>query len=132
MIDIDAHQTSNTVELTIDGNITTEEFDGFIAKLDAVIKQHGKVRILEHIVKLGTIPPSRVIQDISFVVRHRKDFERVAVVGDQAWLGLVATLAKPFVAGDLKRFKSEQIDEARAWLEADAEGETAEKAEKAA
>jgi hypothetical protein len=104
------------LELTIDGGISGPEFDELIARLEAAIARHGKIRVLELVRSLGGIPPSKWWDDLKFGYRHMRDIERAAIVAEQRWLEIFANLVNPFFSADLKYFKPAEIEKARAWL----------------
>jgi hypothetical protein len=54
--------------------------------------------------------------DASFGIRHRRDFGRVAVVGDQMWLQAAISLFKPFFPCDVRLFSLGEIEAAKDWI----------------
>lgn len=120
MLELRDDPATNIVELTVDGSIDEAEFDEVIERIEAKIRAHGEVRVLEHVRSVGSFPPSRMWQDIKFAVRNRRNFSHAAVVGDQLWLGPMTRFARLFFDGDLRHFSGRQIEEARAWLRRDA------------
>ncbi|HET9117508.1 MAG TPA: STAS/SEC14 domain-containing protein [Pseudonocardiaceae bacterium] len=49
-------------------------------------------------------------------LRHRRDFEKVAIVGAPTWEEWCVKLANVLIAGELKTFKREQLSKAWTWL----------------
>jgi hypothetical protein len=45
-----------------------------------------------------------------------KNIERVAAVGDKAWMDRVTKMANPLFAAEMRFFLADQVEEARAWL----------------
>ena len=43
-------------------------------------------------------------------------FERMAIVGDAAWMGLYAKIVDPITKPDIKHFTLDQRDETIAWI----------------
>ena len=107
---------TNIVEFTIDGAISAAEFDDVIARFEASIARHGKIRVLEHVRSLGGVPPSKWCQDVKFGFKHMRDITRAAVVAETKWIEIFANLVNPFLAAEVRYFKSAEIDRARAWL----------------
>ncbi len=107
---------TNIVEFTIDGAISAVEFDEVIARFEASIARHGKIRVLEHVRSLGGVPASKWWQDVKFGFKHMRDITRAAVVAEAKWIEIFANLVNPFLAGEVRYFKSAEIDKARAWL----------------
>ena len=50
--------------------------------------------------------------------RHRKDFEKIAVVGAPRWEDWCIKLAGLLMKGELRAFPREQLAQAKAWLQA--------------
>jgi hypothetical protein len=113
----------------IDGKVGKAEFDEIAGRLEAHIRAHGKVRLLEEIRGFGGIELAAFWDDLKFSLRHLNDFSRCAVVGDQAWFfsrcavvgdqawfAWVAKAVNPFLACEIRCFERARMAEARAWL----------------
>lgn len=107
---------TNVLELTIDGGVSGPEFDELIARLEAAITRHGKIRVLELVRSLGGIPPSKWWDDVKFGYQHMRDIERAAIVADPKWIEIFANLINPFFSAEVRYFKTADIDKARMWL----------------
>lgn len=116
MISIQEVPGTNGLELVLDGPVSAQEFDEIVARLEAAIATHGKIRVLEVIKELGGVPLSKWWDDLKFGYRHMRDIERAAIVAEQRWLEMFANLVNPFFSADLRYFKPAEIDKARAWL----------------
>ena len=57
-------------------------------------------------------------QDFKFGLRHVRDFERLAVVGDQRWLEWCTKAFSPMTKTELKYFQPNQLAEAWQWVRA--------------
>jgi hypothetical protein len=118
MISMQEFPRTNVFELVLDGPVSAAEFDAIIARLEAAIATHGKIRVLEVVKELGGVPPSKWWDDLKFGYRHMRDIERAAIVAEQRWLEVFANLVNPFFSAELKYFKPAEIERARAWLAA--------------
>jgi hypothetical protein len=107
---------TNIVEFTIDGAISAAEFDDVIARFEASIARHGKIRVLEYVRSLGGVPPSKWWEDVKFGFKHMRDINRAAVVAQEKWIEVFANLVNPFLAAEVRYFKPAEIEKARAWL----------------
>ena len=56
-------------------------------------------------------------EDIKFDVKHFKDIERLAMVGDKKWEAGMAAFCKPFTTAKVRYFDESEIDAARTWIE---------------
>ncbi len=116
MIELHEVPGTNVLELSIDGRIGAAEFDDLIARMEAAITRHGKIRVLELVRSLGGIPPSKWWEDVKFGFKHMRDIERAAIVADPKWIEVFANLMNPFFSAEVRYFKTNKIDEARQWL----------------
>lgn len=107
---------TDIVEFVIDGAISATEFDEVIARFEASIERHGKIRVLEQVRSLGGVPPSKWWEDVKFGFKHMRDITRAAVVAQEKWIEVFANLVNPFLSAEVRYFKPTDIDKARAWL----------------
>jgi stage II sporulation SpoAA-like protein len=124
MIEFREISNTNIVEFTIDSSISGAEFDELVAKIEAAIRQHGTLRILEHIRSFGGMPVAKVWDDIKFGFKNMKNFSHAAVVADQKWIELFTRAAKPFVSAEVRYFNETDIEQARECLRSRLAGTT--------
>lgn len=109
---------TNILEMEIDGAITAEEFDRVLADIEAAIKEHGKLKVLKRIgeIHMPPIPWSKFWDDLRFGMKHLSDFTHGAVVADQDWIRAWARVWNPLLKAEIKAFKLDELEQARAWL----------------
>ncbi len=109
----------NLIEVTISGPLKAEDFKDFAAKADALIKEHGSVRLLIDASDFeGWEDVAAAEQHFSFVKGHHNNVEKLAFVVGHMWQHWLAGMAKVFVHPQIKAFDKNQIEEARNWLTA--------------
>jgi universal stress protein A len=54
--------------------------------------------------------------DFKFGMAHQDAFERIAMVGENRWQHWMATMAKPFIDGEVRYFERDDIQAAWDWL----------------
>jgi hypothetical protein len=54
--------------------------------------------------------------DSVFGLRHWRDFSRIAVVTDHAWVSGVVNIFKPFFHGDVRLFELSDLPAAKDWV----------------
>lgn len=116
MLSYNEDRDSGIVELTVDGHVSKAEFAEVAGKLEAIIAEKGKVRLLEVVKSFSGIDPTAIWDDIKFSFSHLNDFSRVAIVTDKTWIEWWAKAARPFVKGDVEIFALDDVDRARGWL----------------
>ena len=118
---IEYRETAGTgvVEITVDGFVTETELRDIASRLEAFIKSHGKVRILEVIKDFGGMDPMAFWEDIKFAFTHLNDFSRCAVVTDAQWIEWWSKAVRPFLNCQVEVFQLADVDKAREWLNDD-------------
>jgi hypothetical protein len=107
------------LEVRASGTLTKEAYQLFGPAVDAQIKAHGKLRILFVMEDFHGWTAGAMWEDLKFDLKHWKDIERLALVGDKEWEKGMAAFCNPFTKATIRYFDAGQIDEARRWLEAE-------------
>jgi len=116
MIEFHQIDQSNIIEFTIDGEMTKDDFDAAAEKLDGMMNEFGKIRIIEIIKGIGKVEPSAIWADLKWEPRHINNWSHIAVVGDQKWIRWMKPLAI-FVPAKIKLFHLDELEAARAWIQ---------------
>jgi len=107
----------NVIAIEVDGHIEKKDYEKVNPLVEKAVREFGKVRLYIQITKIEGIQPSAFIEDVKTYLKHFKDLEKVAVVGNSKWHKFWSGLAGPFLSGELKYFTLDQITEAKAWIE---------------
>lgn len=118
MIRYKSTPSSPVVEIEVSGRLTDRELRGAMDQLRADIDQSGKTRLLEIITGFTGIEPAAIWTDIRLGPSLAGKLSRAAVVADAAWIRGLTTFSGRFVKAEIKSFRPDQIQEARAWLSA--------------
>jgi len=116
MLSYTEHDNAQAVEIVLSGRVLTEEFDLVADKLEAFIKRHGKVRVLEVIKDFEGMDAAALWHDVKFSLRHLQDFSRIAVVASPDTHNLWSSLVSPFMHCESEHFAPDEVDDARDWL----------------
>ena len=116
MLSYKEYDNAHAVEIVIGGRISTEEFDAIAAKLEAFIKRHGRVRLLEIVEDFEGMDAAAFWHDLKFSLRHLKDFSRLAVVVEPEVQHLWSRLVAPFMECRVEHFTPSEVEAARDWL----------------
>lgn len=106
------------VALTIDGHISTEDFDKLKKQLESRIENWDEVKILEVVKSFTGMSPKALFEDIKFGLNHYKDFSKAAVVTDKKWIDLLTKAIAPVAPFPVKVFELSELDTAKNWLKA--------------
>ncbi|MDO9532342.1 MAG: STAS/SEC14 domain-containing protein [Deltaproteobacteria bacterium] len=118
MIEVMAESQGNVIGVRISGKITTREYeDTIIPRVEAVLKEHAKVRFM-YVLDGGFqgAEAGAMWDDTKLGLKHRHDFEKVAMVGGARWMEWLTKLCATFISGEIKTFPLEQLQEAWVWL----------------
>ena len=108
--------------MKISGKLSKEDYEQFVPKVEDLIKQHGKIRILMEMHDFHGWEMAALWEDIKFDLKHFRDIERLAMVGDSKWEAGMAVFCKPFTTAKIKYFDVSKIDEAGQWIREDMAG----------
>jgi SpoIIAA-like len=107
------------LEVRVTGKLTKEAYQKFVPAVDAQVKEYGKLRILFVMQDFHGWTAGAMWEDLKFDLKHWKDIERLAIVGDKKWEKGMAAFCKPFTKASIRYFDVSQLDEAREWLSAE-------------
>lgn len=119
MIEI-LEQDGNIVSMQAKGKLTHNDYQQvLIPRLEQVIKEHGKARILFAMgEEFHGWEPAAMWDDAKFGMQHRTDFEKCAVVGGPKWVEWATKIGTVIVSCECKTFPANQLTEARTWIKA--------------
>lgn len=96
--------------------LTKHDYETFVPKIEQLIKRFGKVRILFEMEDFHGWDAGALWQDIKFDIKHFKDIERLALVGDKKWEKGMSIFCKPFTTAKVKYFNVNEADKAQDWI----------------
>lgn len=111
------HEGGQVYRLVLRGMLREADLARCQAELAAEIEQTGPVRLLFVLEEFDGWAPGDDWRDLTFLVEHGDDIERIAIVGDERWRGH----ALMFAGADLRKapvefFPAEAGAQARTWL----------------
>jgi SpoIIAA-like len=100
------------------GEVTDQDYhDILIPQLEELLKKFGKVRFLYYLDKDFTgWEMGAMWEDTKFGLRHKDEFEKMAVVGAPAWAAWAIKLFGYFMEGQAKIFSLEELQAAWDWV----------------
>src|SRR5579872_1026129 len=115
---LDFHEVADgkILNVKVSGKLTKADYERFVPETDRLIEKHGKIRILFEMHDFHGWQAAAMWEDTKFGVKHFKDIERLAVVGEKAWEHGMAIFCKPFTTATVRYFDRSQADEAQAWI----------------
>jgi hypothetical protein len=118
MIEVLSESQGNLLGVRAWGKITAQDYEAvLIPRLEELLQEHRQVRFLFLIdedfqgMELGAM-----WDDTKFGLKHRKDFDKMAVVAPARWMGVLVKLFSPIMSGEIRTFPREQLQEAWDWV----------------
>jgi hypothetical protein len=118
MIEVMPGSQGNVLGLKASGKVTDADYkDILIPRLESIIKDHGKARLLfDFDDQFHEYEPLAVWDDTVFGVKHKNDFEKIALVGGPKWIEWATRISAVFMSGTVKTFSAPETQEAWSWL----------------
>lgn len=113
---INVAASGKMLEVNLTGKLTKEDYEVLVPAVDEQIKQHGKLRMLVTMHDFHGWTAGALWEDTKFDLKHWRDIERLALVGEKKWEEGMAIFCKPFTTAKIKYFDHTKLDEAKQWL----------------
>lgn len=118
MLKVSEESAGNILILEAESKLTDEDYKQvLIPRLEAIIQQHGKARLL---LDMGDPFQGWEVKaawdDAYFGLAHRKDFEKMAVIADRRWVEWAFKVGAPLFSGEMKTFAPGERAEAHRWI----------------
>src|SRR5271163_977751 len=116
---VELHEDGKILVVNLTGKLTKEDYERFLPEVERLIKKHGKMRMLVQMRDFHGWTAGALWQDIKFDLKHFRDIERLALVGEKGWENGMAVFCKPFTTATIRYFNRNEADQAEAWIHAD-------------
>ena len=107
---------TKVIEADLTGKLTKEDYERFGPEVEKLIRERGKLRILVKMHDFDGWTLGGFWQDLKFDMKHFRDIERIAFIGDEKWEKGMSSFCKPFTSAEIGFFTPARIEEARLWL----------------
>jgi len=105
------------VDVEVTEKLTKEDYERFVPRLEDLIAQFGRIRILFIMRDFHGWKAGALWEDLKFDWKHYSDIEKLAVIGDKAWEKGITVFCRPFTKAKIRFFKHDHIEQARQWVE---------------
>ena len=99
------------------GKLSKADYEEFVPETERLIKQFGKIRVLFEMHDFHGWEIAGVWEDMKFDLKHFRDIERLAIVGEKAWEHGMTVFCRPFTTAKLRYFDSSKAEDATNWVE---------------
>ena len=116
MFEILEKSTGNVIGMKVKGKLVHEDYEQFVPRLEKLIEEHGSIRCYCELTDFHGITPHALWDELKFDVKHCKDIERCAIVGDPSWHQWMSRMGQTiFSQAQMKYFNVDQAEEAWQW-----------------
>ena len=98
------------------GKLSKSDYEQFVPETERLIKQFGKIRVLFEMHDFHGWEMAGVWEDMKFDLKHFRDIERLAIVGEKAWEHGMTVFCRPFTTAKLRYFDSSKAEDATNWI----------------
>lgn len=104
------------LHLEIIGKLTHHDYEVLLPMLDAAVDgaENARIDSLVDLRQLEGFELRAIWDDLKLGLKHRKRFERVAVLGNKKWEQVATQIGNWFTSGELAYFENE--DNAKKWI----------------
>ena len=117
MIDISIKPGTNLIYTVAEKKVKEEDYKKLIPQLNLVLHKFKKIRWFFEMKNFSGWEPLALWEDLKFDVKHAKDFEKIAMVGEKKWQNWLSQLMKPFTSAEVKYFNENEKVKAVEWIE---------------
>ena len=96
--------------------LTVNDYHDFVPQIEQLIEKHGKIRVVFDMREFHGWNLAALWEDIKFDLKHFKDIERLAMIGDRTWEKWMATFCRPFTTAEIRYFDQSEADQAQQWI----------------
>jgi len=100
----------------LSGKVSDNEYKAFAAGVETFIADQGKIRLLMIVDYPQDFDLKAAWDDLVFWIKHIRDIERLAIIGQKKWEKWLELLAKPFIHAEVKYYKTSNIEDAWNWI----------------
>ncbi len=117
MIEILDQSAGKVLGMKTSGKLLHDDYQQFVPMLEKLIEEHGSVRCLVEMTDFHGVELRALWDEVKFDVRHSRQIERCAVVGDRGWEAWMTKLSRPiFYKAEIRFFDVADRDKAWDWI----------------
>lgn len=113
---VEPQENGKVLMVHLEGTLRAEDYKTFVPAVEKEIGRHGKIRMIVEMTHFHGWDAGAAWEDLKFDVKHFRDIERLAFVGERKWEEWMARFCKPFTTAQVRYFPAENESEARAWI----------------
>jgi len=115
-VTFEEREDGKELEVHVTDKLTHEDYQRFAPRFEQALSRHKKIRVLFEMSRFHGWEARALWDDIKFDMRHFRDIERLAIVGEKKWQEWMAVFCRPFTTAEVRYFNHNDLNAARAWL----------------
>jgi hypothetical protein len=116
-LEVSEQAGGKVLEVRVSDKLVKADYEQFVPEVERLIQQHGRIRVLFDMRDFHGWTMGALWEDMKFDLKHFKDIERLAVIGEKKWQEWMTTFCRPFTTAEIRYFDHSEVDQARSWLE---------------
>ncbi len=109
--------SGNALSIVAPNKLKADDFDQIAPRVDAIVRQHGKVRLLIDASGFNGWENIAALEDhASFVKNHQQKVERIAVIVGHEWQNWLIGAVKMFLHPEVRTYDKSHENEALRWI----------------
>jgi hypothetical protein len=116
-IQVETLRDGKLLVIRLSGKLVAEDYARFTPVVEDAVKRFGKIRIALVMKDFHGWSAAALWEDTKFDVKHFRDIERLAMVGEKAWEKGRAAFCKPFTTATIRYFDLADEGAAMAWVQ---------------
>ena len=113
MIELLNGSSGKVFGMRVSGKLLHQDYQQFVPRIEKLIEEHRSVRCFIEMTDFHGIELRALWDEIKFDVRHAREIERCAVVGDRHWEAWLTKLSRPiFINAEIRFFDQAERDKA--------------------
>lgn len=100
----------------LSGKLASHDYATLVPEVERLVQQYGKIRVLVQMHDFHGWTIGGLWEDIKFDLKHFRDIERLALVGESKWEAGMAAFCKPFTSASVRYFDISRLDEAKTYI----------------
>lgn len=105
------------IEVHLTGKLEKADYEAFVPEIERVMSSCDAVRMLIILDDFHGWTIGALWEDLKFDIRHFRDIDRLAIVGESRWESGMAAFCRPFTTAEIEYFNIDRLAEAREWIE---------------
>jgi hypothetical protein len=107
---------NKVLTLRMAGKLTMEGYRQVIPKWEALLNEHGRLRFYVDMADFSGSEAGPLWEGMKFDIKHRKHYERAAIVGDKKWEEWATELSGVLFKVPVRFFYQQDAEKAWDWV----------------